>query len=58
VRGEEADGVVAPVVRQTPIDEKRLGHVVVHGQEFDRGDAEADEVFERRFVRQAGIRAA
>ena len=44
VGGEEADGVVAPVVGQPPLDQERLGHVLVHGQQLDRGHAEVDEV--------------
>ena len=58
MRREEADGVVTPVVRQSPLDEERLGHVVVDGQQFDGGDAEADEVLERRLVRQTRVGAA
>ena len=55
---EEADGVVAPVVRQSPLDEERLGHIVVDRQQFDRGDAETDEVVQRRLMREARVGAA
>src|ERR1044072_5681920 len=40
VGGEVADGVVAPVVGQSPGGEEGLGHAVVHRQQLDRGDAQ------------------
>ena len=40
VRGEVADGVVAPVVGQAAIREKGLGHALVHREQLDRGHAE------------------
>ena len=55
VRGEEADRVVAPVVRQPPRDQERLGHVLVHGQQLDGGDAEVTQVRDGGFVAQAGV---
>jgi hypothetical protein len=58
VRSEEADRVVAPVVRLSPLDEEGLGHVVAYRHQLDRGDAKADEVLYRGLVRQARVRAA
>src|SRR6202035_4486383 len=40
VRGEEADRVVAPVVGQPPVEQERLGHVLVYRQQLDGGDAQ------------------
>ena len=40
VGGEEAQRVVAPVVGQAPLDERRLGGEGVHGEQLDGGDAE------------------
>ena len=50
VRGEEADRVVAPVVRQPPVEQERLGHVLVHRQQLDGGDAEVFQVRDRGLV--------
>ena len=55
--GEEADGVVAPVVRLAPLHEEPLGDVLVHGQELDGRDAQVDEVGDGRLVRQPRVRA-
>ena len=55
VRREEADRVVAPVVRQPPLKEERLGHVLVHREQFDGGDAQVKQVRDRGFVAQAGV---
>ena len=40
VRRQEADGVVAPVVGQTLVDQGGVLHELVHRQQFDCGDAE------------------
>jgi hypothetical protein len=58
VRREEADRVVAPVVRQPLLPEGAVRHVLVHRQELDRGDAEAAQVPDGRGVRETGIGAA
>jgi hypothetical protein len=58
VRGEEADRVVPPVVRQTARHQEFLGHVVVHRQQLHRGYAETDQVLKRRVERQTGVGAA
>ena len=58
VRGEEPDRVVAPVVRQALRDQERLGHVLVHGQQFDGGDAEVNQVRDGGVVAQPGVGAA
>ena len=55
VRGEEADRVVAPVVRQPPLDQERLGHVLVDREQFDGGDAEVKQVRDGGLVAQAGV---
>jgi hypothetical protein len=44
VGGEEADRVVAPVVRQSFRDQERLRHVLVYGQQLDGRDAEVAQV--------------
>ena len=58
VRGEVAEGVVAPVVGQAAADQERLGDEVVHRQQLDRGDAEVDQVLDHRRVGQPGVRPA
>ena len=40
VRGEEADRVVAPVVRQAALDQVVVLDELVHRHQLDRGDAE------------------
>ena len=55
VRREEAGCVVAPVVRQPPLDEECLGHVLVHGQQFDGGDAQVLQMRDCGVVAQAGV---
>ena len=55
VRGEEADRVVAPVVRQPLRDQERLRHVLVHGQQLDGGDAQVQQVRDRGLVAQPGV---
>ena len=57
VRGEEADRVVAPVVRQPAVGQEPLGDVLVHRQQLDRGDAEVAQVPGRRLVREARVGA-
>src|SRR6185437_3990878 len=55
VRGEVADGVVAPVVRQAPADQERFGHVLVHGQQLHGGDAQVEQVRDGGVVGQTGV---
>ena len=55
VRGQEPDRVVAPVVRQPLRDQERLGHVLVHRQQLDGGDAQAGQVPDRGLVAQPGV---
>ena len=57
VRGEERDGVVAPVVREALVLQRLVLHELVHGQQLDGGDAEVDEVLDRLRVREAGVGA-
>ena len=58
VRGEEADRVVAPVVRQTGLGEVRLGHELVGRQQLHGRDAEVLEVVHRGVGGEPGVRAA
>ncbi len=58
VRGEEAQRVVAPVVRQAALGQGRLGGERLHRQQLDAGHAQRGEVTQRRGVGQAGVRAA
>ena len=53
VRGEEADGVVAPVVAQAPLRQVAVVHELVHRHQLDRGHAEPLEVRDHRRVGQA-----
>ncbi len=55
---EEADGVVAPVVGQPLLDQRRVVREVVHRHELDRGDAERLEVLDHRRVGDGGVGAA
>ena len=55
MRREEADRVVAPVVRQPPVEQERLGHVLVHRQQLDGGDAQVLQVRDRGLVTQPGV---
>ena len=47
VRREVANRVVAPVVPQSAIEERRVLHELMHGQQFDRRDSQALQVFDR-----------
>ena len=58
VRGEEAQGVVAPVVAQALVEQGGVLHELVHRHQLDRGDAELGEVVGDRGVRQSGVRPA
>ena len=58
VGGEEADGVVAPVIGEPPLDQERLRHVLVHREQLDRGHPEVGQVGQRGVVAQPRIGAA
>ena len=58
VRGEEADRVVAPVVREVLLDEGRVVDELVHGHQLDRGDAERRQVLDDGRVGHAHVGAA
>ena len=58
MRGEEADRVVAPVVRQSALGQLVLRHRLVHRHELDRGDAEPGEMVDDRGRGQARVGAA
>ena len=55
VRGEEADGVVAPVVVQPLVVQVAVGDVLVHRHQLDRGDAQLEQVRDDRRVGQAEV---
>ena len=50
MRREEADRVVAPVVRQALVDQVGVVDELVHRHQLDRGDAELGEVLDDRRV--------
>ena len=43
-RREETDGIVSPIVGQTPLDQEIVDDVFVHGQEFHAVDTEAAQM--------------
>jgi hypothetical protein len=47
-RSEEADGVVAPVVAQSPLDQIAVVDEGVHRQQLHRGDAQTLEIVDHR----------
>jgi hypothetical protein len=47
-RREKTDRVVAPVVRQLAFDQRPVVDKSMDRQQFDRGDAEALEMFDHR----------
>jgi hypothetical protein len=58
VRREETDGVVAPVVGQALLDQRRVVDELVHRHELDRGDAEGLQVLEHHRVGHRRVRPA
>ncbi len=58
VRGEEPDGVVAPVVGEALVDEVGVLHELVHRHQLDGGHAQALEVADDRGVGHTGVRPA
>ena len=58
VRGEEAEGVVAPVVAQALVEQRGVLDELVHRHQLDRGDAELLQVGGDRRVRETGVRPA
>ena len=58
VRREITDRVIAPVVPQTALDQRALVDERMHGHQFDRRDAQALQVLDRRRRRETRIRAA
>ena len=57
MRGEEADGVVAPVVGQAAPRQVLGGDELVDGQQLDCGHPEAGHVLHHRWARQPRIRS-
>ena len=55
---EIADGVVAPVVAQAPLGERRVLDELVDRQQLHRGDAKLLQVLDRDRMRHAGVGAA
>ena len=58
LRGEEADGVVAPVVAQPALDEPPVVEERLHRHQLDRRHAEAPEIVDHRRAGEPGVRAA
>ncbi len=58
VRGEEADGVVAPVVGQAAFGQEPVADELVHRHQLDRGHAEIHQMLDDCRVREAGVGAA
>ena len=58
VRGEEADGVVAPVVRQALLLQVGVVDELVDGHELQRRDPQAGEVLDDGRLGQSGVGAA
>ncbi len=57
VRGEEADGVVAPVVRQALVHQVGVVDELVHREQLDSGHAERGEVVDDRRMAKPRVRA-
>ena len=55
MRGQEADGVVAPVVAQPPLEQEAIMDELVDGQQLHRRDAEMNEMCDGRRVCHAGV---
>ena len=55
---EEVEGVVAPVVAQSPLEQVRVVGELVDGQQLEGGDAERSQVLDEGRVGDAGIGAA
>ena len=58
VRGEERDGVVAPVVGEALLLQVVVGDELVHGHELDGRDPQPLEVVDHQRVRETGVGAA
>ncbi len=58
VRCQESEGVVAPVVSETLIAQDEVLHELVHGHQFDGGDAQLLEVIDDHRMAQPRVRAA
>ena len=58
VRGEERNGVVAPVVTQPLIQQRGVLHELVHRHQFDRRHTQLLQVLYDRGVRHARVRTA
>ena len=58
LRGEEAEGVVAPVVAQALVEQGAVLDELVHRHQLDRGHPEPGQVVDHRRVRETGVRPA
>ena len=58
VRREEAEGVVAPVVLQTEIQQPVIVQELVHRHQLDGGDVQRLQVVDDRRVGEPGVGAA
>ena len=57
-RSKIAHGVIAPVVRKSPIEQITVVEEIVHGLQFDRGDPEISQVFDDRLRSKARVSAS
>ena len=55
VRGEEPDGVVAPVIREAPVHQVLVGDKLVDRHELHRRDAQGPQVLDHRGAGQARV---
>ncbi len=55
VRSEKTDGVVAPIIREPPVEEELLRNVVMDREELDCSDPEVDQVRDGCIMGQAGV---
>jgi hypothetical protein len=55
VRGEVADGLITPVISETPADQEVVGHELVHRHQLDRGDTEALQIADYGWVGQTRV---
>ena len=58
IRREKPERVIAPVVYAALLDEEVFVDVIMYREEFDRGDAELAQVFDRGWGGEAGVGAA
>lgn len=57
-QGQKADGIITPVIFQALVQQRAIIREGVDGQQFDRGNAKALDIINRRLVTEAFERAA